>query len=160
MKTLPKKYREILLYLIFGVLTTVVSFAVYFLIFHLGSILFGPAYAWITRSIAQILQWVAGVLFAFFTNKTYVFGDTNTESRHMWRKLAEFSASRVATLVLDTVLTFGIVAFLQAIAYESLRLPLIGIALSADLIAKCVSAVFVIVGNYVLSKLFVFRTKH
>lgn len=159
MKALFNKYREIFLYLIFGVLTTAVSFAVYFLVFYLGGVLLGPAYAWITRSIAQILQWVAGVLFAFFTNKTFVFGDTNTDSRHMWRKLAEFSASRLATLGLDTVLTFGIVAFLQAIAYESVTLPVVGLSLSADLIAKCVAAFFVIVGNYLLSKLFVFRRK-
>ena len=61
------------------------------------------------------------------------------------------------TLVLDTVLTFGIVALLGALSYEAILLPLVKIPLSADLIAKCVAAVFVIVGNYILSKLFVFR---
>ena len=157
MKALFEKYREILLYLIFGVLTTVVSFATYFLIFNGGVALLGETYAWHVRVAAQILQWVAGVLFAFFTNKKYVFGDTNTESRHMWHKLGEFSLSRVATLLLDTALTFGIVAMLHSIAYEAISLPIVNIPLSADLIAKCVAALFVIVGNYVLSKLFVFR---
>ena len=157
MKALFDKYREIILYLIFGVLTTAVSFATYFLLFHGGVALLGEAYAWHVRVAAQILQWVAGVLFAFFTNKKYVFGDTNTESRHMWHKLGEFSLSRVATLLLDTALTFGIVALLHSIAYEAISLPIVNIPLSADLIAKCVAALFVIVGNYVLSKLFVFR---
>ena len=157
MKALYQKYREILLYLIFGVLTTAVSFATYFLLFHGGVSLLGETYAWHVRVAAQILQWVAGVLFAFFTNKKYVFGDTNTESRHMWHKLGEFSLSRVATLLLDTALTFGIVALLHSIAYEAISLPIVNIPLSADLIAKCVAALFVIVGNYVLSKLFVFR---
>lgn len=157
MKAFFEKYREIILYLIFGVLTTAVSFVTYFLLFHVGVSLIGAAYEWYVRIAAQILQWVAGVLFAFFTNKKYVFGDTNTQTRHMWRKLAEFSASRVLTLVLDTVLTFGIVALLGALSYEAILLPLVKIPLSADLIAKCVAAVFVIVGNYVLSKLFVFR---
>ena len=150
MKALYQKYREILLYLIFGVLTTAVSFATYFLIFGGGVALLGETYAWHVRVAAQILQWVAGVLFAFFTNKKYVFGDTNTESRHMWHKLGEFSLSRVATLLLDT-------AMLHSIAYEAISLPIVNIPLSADLIAKCVAALFVIVGNYVLSKLFVFR---
>ena len=159
MKALYQKYREILLYLIFGVLTTAVSFATYFLLFHGGVALLGETYAWHVRVAAQILQWVAGVLFAFFTNKKYVFGDTNTESRHMWHKLGEFSLSRVATLLLDTALTFGIVAMLHSIAYEAISLPIVNIPLSADLIAKCVAALFVIVGNYVLSKLFVFRKK-
>ena len=157
MKSLLEKYREILLYLIFGVLTTAVSFAVYFLLFNGGVALLGEAYAWHVRVAAQILQWLAGVLFAFFTNKKYVFGDRNTEARHMWRKLGEFSLSRVATLLLDTVLTFGVVALLGYLSYEAILLPLVNIPLSADLIAKCVAAVFVIVGNYVLSKLFVFR---
>ena len=159
MKALYQKYREILLYLFFGVLTTAVSFATYFLLFHGGVALLGETYAWHVRVAAQILQWVAGVLFAFFTNKKYVFGDTNTESRHMWHKLGEFSLSRVATLLLDTALTFGIVALLHSIAYEAISLPIVNIPLSADLIAKCVAALFVIVGNYVLSKLFVFRKK-
>ena len=159
MKALYQKYREILLYLIFGVLTTAVSFATYFLLFHGGVALLGETYAWHVRVAAQILQWVAGVLFAFFTNKKYVFGDTNTESRHMWHKLGEFSLSRVATLLLDTALTFGIVAMLHSIAYEAISLPIVNIPLSADLIAKCVAALFVIVGNYVLSKMLVFRKK-
>ena len=157
MKTLFEKYREILLYLFFGVLTTAVSFATYFLIFNGGVALLGESYEWHVRIAAQILQWVAGVLFAFFTNKKYVFDDRNTESRHVWRKLWEFSLSRVATLLLDTALTFGVVAILDSIAYQAILLPLVSIPLSADLIAKCVAAVFVIVGNYVLSKLFVFR---
>ncbi len=157
MKAFFEKYREIILYLIFGVLTTAVSFITYFLLFHVGVALIGQAYEWYVRAAAQILQWVAGVLFAFFTNKKYVFGDTNTQTRHMWRKLAEFSASRVLTLVLDTVLTFGMVALLGALSYEAILLPLVKIPLSADLIAKCVAAVFVIVGNYILSKIFVFR---
>ena len=157
MKAFFEKYREIILYLIFGVLTTAVSFITYFLLFHVGVALIGQAYEWYVRAAAQILQWVAGVLFAFFTNKKYVFGDTNTQTRHMWRRLAEFSASRVLTLVLDTVLTFGMVALLGALSYEAILLPLVKIPLSADLIAKCVAAVFVIVGNYILSKIFVFR---
>ena len=77
----------------------------------------------------------------------------------MWRKLWEFSLSRVATLLLDTVLTFGVVALLGYLSYEAVPLPVVNIPLSADLIAKCVAALFVIVGNYVLSKLFVFRKK-
>ena len=157
MKAFFEKYREIILYLIFGVLTTAVSFITYFLLFHVGVSLIGAAYEWYVRIAAQILQWVAGVLFAFFTNKKYVFGDRNTEARHMWRKLWEFSLSRVATLLLDTVLTFGVVALLGYLSYEAVPLPVVNIPLSADLIAKCVAAVFVIVGNYILSKLFVFR---
>lgn len=157
MKAFFEKYREIILYLIFGVLTTLVSFVTYFLVFHGGVSLLGEEYEWSVRVAAQILQWVAGVLFAFFTNKKYVFGDTNTQSRHMWRKLCAFSASRVATLFLDTAITFGVVYLLSALSYESIVLPIVPIPLSADLIAKCVAAVFVIVGNYILSKLFVFR---
>ena len=158
-----KKNREILMYLIFGVLTTVVSFAVYFAVLRAGSALLpddaGEGALWWVRTAAQVLQWIAGVLFAFFTNKKYVFLDENRERSHVWRKLAEFSASRVATLLLDTGITFGAVALLTAVGYRAVELSLGAFTLniSADFIAKVLAAVFVIVGNYVLSKVFVFR---
>ena len=162
-KKLFEKYREIIVYIGVGLLTTLVAYGVRFAVLYpfaaLLSIDLGVnnAEATVLRTAAITVGWVAGVIFAFFTNKKYVFGDTNTQTRHMWRKLAEFSASRVLTLVLDTVLTFGIVALLGALSYEAILLPLVKIPLSADLIAKCVAAVFVIVGNFILSKLFVFR---
>ena len=162
LKAFCKAHREILLYLLFGVLTTVVSFAVYFLLLHGGVALLGEDAAWGVRVAAQILQWVAGVLFAFVTNKTYVFGDTNRERGHVGRTLAAFASSRVVTLLLDSAVTFGVVALLGALRYAPVTIPLPlvgGLTVTADLIAKALAAVVTIIGNYILSKFLVFRKR-
>ncbi len=162
---LYRKHREIVNYLIFGVLTTVISFAVYFALLKLGGAAgivlddtkdgysAGAAYA--LRLVAQVLQWVAGVLFAFFTNRKWVF---DGEGERMLPQLLQFSASRLATLGLDTVVTLGMVALLGAIGFTGIPVPVIGTA-DADVIAKCVAAVLVVIANYVISKFFVFRKK-
>lgn len=162
---LYRRHREIVNYLIFGVLTTVISFAVYFAILKLGGAFgieldergadysAGAAYA--LRLVAQVLQWVAGVLFAFFTNRKWVF---DGEGERMLPQLVQFSASRLATFGLDTVVTLGMVALLGAVGFAGIPVPVIGTA-DADVIAKCVAAVLVVIANYVLSKFFVFRKK-
>ena len=72
-----QKYREIIAYLFFGVVTTVVSMGVYFTILllaeHLGKISPDDAKFNAVRLVAQILQWICGVIVAFVTNKKWVF---------------------------------------------------------------------------------------
>ena len=153
LKELFARYREIIMYLIFGVLTTLVGMGSYFIILEIGKAMGftdngEPTYA--LRLTAQILQWVLAVLFAFFTNRKWVF-DAEAANKSTVRQLAEFSGSRVITLLLDTVVTFGTVWILDAVHYSQISI------LSKDLIAKCVAAVLVVIGNYVLSKLWVFK---
>ena len=113
MKELFKKYREIITYIFFGVITTLVSMGVYFaiLLFAEKVINISPESASFNafRLIAQILQWVAGVLVAFFTNKKWVFNAGGTTKKETASELVKFSLSRVGTLGLDTVITFGTV---------------------------------------------------
>ena len=77
MKNFLQKNREIIAYLFFGVVTTAVSMGVYFAILAVAEHVVGisPSEAKFNavRLFAQILQWVAGVLVAFFTNKKWVF---------------------------------------------------------------------------------------
>ena len=151
------RYREIVMYLIFGVLTTLVGMGSYFIILNTGTALGfadesgDPTYA--LRLTAQILQWVLAVLFAFYTNRKWVFDAASKNAKPIHVQLVEFASSRVITLLLDTGVTFGFVWLLDALNYTQISF------LSKDLIAKCVAAVLVIVGNYVLSKLWVFRKK-
>ncbi len=161
LKAFCEKHREILLYLLFGVLTTVVSFAVYFLLLRAGVALFGEEAEWGVRVAAQILQWVAGVLFAFVTNKKYVFRDENTERGHVGRTLVAFASSRVVTLLLDSAVTFGVVALLEAVGYVpfTIPLPFFPLTVTADWIAKLAAAVVTIIGNYIFSKFLVFRKR-
>ncbi len=126
---------EILTYLIFGVLTTVVNIVVYFFFREV----FGVHYA-ISNSIA----WILSVLFAFVTNKKWVF-KSQTNSLYEWSKEAFlFVAFRALSYVFDMGAMFVMLSVLH----------------SSDLAAKIVSQIFVIVANYVFSKWFVFKSKN
>ena len=159
LKTLWNKYREIILYLIFGAMTTVVGLGSYFVILKVAGVAFGveegqPAYNGV-RAVAQILQWVFAVLFAYFTNKRWVF---RAEGGNETRRLASFFGARLFTLGADSVVTFGIVFLLGIFGYETFSLDLIiTIRFTPDLWGKGAAAVVVIILNYVLSKFIVFR---
>lgn len=133
-KELYLKYKEIINYLIFGVLTTVVNivtYAIFARLFHIDEV--------ISNIIAQILS----ILFAYVTNKIYVFESKTTNIKEILQELISFFGCRIFTAVLDT-------------AVFTLMVKKIGIN---DLIAKCITQVIVIVLNYVFSKILIFRKK-
>ncbi len=152
--------REIAVYLLFGVLTTAVSMGTYFGVLFAGEkLLFispDDKIFNVVRVVAEVLQWLLAVLFAFFTNKKWVFTDAD-DSVSTTQQLMRFSASRLATLGVDALITFGTVWILQGVGYD--EKSVLGIAISADLIAKLLASVVVVISNYVLSKLFVFKKK-
>ncbi len=155
-----KKHREIIAYLVFGVITTAVSMGVYFLILaaaeYLGGISPEAAEFNAVRLVAQVLQWIAGVLVAFFTNKKWVFNAGGTNTNETARELGAFALGRVGTLGLDTLLTFGTVWILNAFNYVPFKFIL---TFTADLWSKIVASVVVIISNYVISKFLVFKKK-
>ena len=162
MKNLFNKYREIILYLVFGVLTTVVGFGTYFFIMlgaeHILHIPMDDKTSFIYLAvylIAQIIQWVAAVLFAFFTNRAWVFTEADRSKGAFGRQLVLFAGSRVASFLLDLGVTYGCALLLDM--WMEKDLVILGFALTPDIIAKLVAAVLVIIANYVLSKLIVFR---
>lgn len=131
--SLFKKYREIIMYLIFGVLTTVVSLVVYFVCTK--TVL--SAEDAFQLQAANVISWFVSVMFAFVTNRLFVF-----ESKGRWTlEMFKFYSSRVSTLLLDMLLMFVLVT-------------LVGVN---DMVSKVVVQVVVIVANYVLSKLLVFK---
>ncbi len=164
MKEFYHKHREVILYLLFGVLTTVVSFAAYFAVFWTWKAVAGipaddttsPQYI-LAYTVAQIAQWVTGVLFAFFTNRKWVFEDAEKNGT-LWSQLLKFSGARVVTFFVDYGVTyFGAIA-LTSLVPSLIAVSLLGMTLNfCDLIAKFVAAVIVVVSNYVISKLFVFK---
>lgn len=129
------KYKEVILYLIFGFLTTVVSLVVYYL---LTISLLDPSNA-LCLQIANIISWVCGVAFAYFTNRKYVFESKNA---NRFKEATSFVSARIITLLLDMLL--------MGVGVSILRFN--------DKIMKIVSQFLVIVLNYVFSKLFVFRS--
>ncbi len=130
-KTLYKKHRSTVIYLVFGVLTTVVNYAVYLPLYNFTGL---PA------SVCNAVAWVAAVAFAYVTNKLYVFESKSWDSG-VWGELLRFVGSRVASGAIETV---------------SLLLTVDILGWDGN-IMKLLLAVFVIVFNYVLSKFFVFK---
>lgn len=128
-----KNKKEIILYLIFGVLTTVVSLLTY----YLCTITFLNPNNAVEIQIANIISWITCVTFAFFTNRKYVF-----ESKENIKKEAvKFYISRLSALLIDVVMIFVFVSVLKI----------------NDKIIKLVNQVIIIIFNYIASKLFVFK---
>lgn len=135
-KELYLKYKEAINYIIFGVLTTVVSLAVYYISVF---IFLNPENA-IQLQIANILSWIAGVAFAYFTNRKYVFESTE---KNKLKEAGKFVLARVATLIMDMIIMWLGVTVL----------------LLNDKIIKLISQIVIIISNYIFSKLFVFKKK-
>ena len=135
MQEFLRKHREIIAYLIVGVLTTVVSWIVYALL-RIVMDMNDP----LQVQIAVFMRWFAGVLFAYFTNRKYVFQSRDPK---MLFEFLKFVGSRVTTLLSDMFIMW-------------LMVSVLGIN---DWIATLTSAVVVTVLNYVFSKLLVFRKK-
>ena len=133
-KALCLKYKEVLLYLIFGGLTTVVSLVTFWLAGHpLG----------LNTLIANVISWICAVTFAYFTNAKWVF-EAQPESRGEWlRQFVSFYAGRLATLGVEELLLFVFVTLLHC----------------NDMLIKLIAQVVVVVLNYVISKLLIFRKK-
>ena len=129
-----KKHEEIINYLIVGVRTTVVSFIAYVAATRTFLDPNNP----VQLQIANIIKWVVGVSFAYVTNRIFVF---KSKEKNILKEITAFTSSRVLTLFLD----MGVMWLL---------VTKIGIN---DIIANTISIVLVTVGNYILSKLFVFK---
>lgn len=133
-KELYIKYKEIINYLIFGVLTTVVSLIVYYLsVFTF----LNPENAF-ELQIANILSWIAGVAFAYFTNRKFVF---ESKENNKLKEASKFVLLRVITLVMDMLIMYLGVTLLHG----------------NDKIIKLISQVIIVISNYIFSKIFVFK---
>lgn len=131
-----EKYKEIINYLIVGVLTTIVSLIVY----YVSVLTFLNPDNSIQLQIANILSWIAGVTFAYFTNRKYVF---ESKEKNKLKEASKFVLSRVITLLMDMFIMYLGVTLLHG----------------NDKIIKLVSQVVITISNYILSKLFVFAHK-
>lgn len=138
-KALLIKYREFIVYFIVGCLTTLVAALARF---GFNFLFFGgtahPSFA--QNTVLSIVDWVAGVAFAYPTNRRFVFQSKNP---NILAEVGGFVASRLATLGMDWAVT-----------------QLLGTVLGVNVyVTWFIKSVLVFVGNYVLSKLFVFKKK-
>ena len=127
-----EKYKEIINYLFFGVLTTIVNFVVYIVlskVFH------------VDETISNIIAWILSVLFAYITNKKYVFSSRKNDLKSIIKEMGSFFTCRLASGIFDIVSFFVLIKE-------------IGIN---DIISKALIAIVVVIMNYIFSKIIVFK---
>ena len=146
---------EVMSYLVFGVLTTVVNFIVYGVmgklggadyetreLFRLGGFAFKYIYA------ANAVAWIFSVLFSFITNKLFVFESRSFAPSVAVKEIISFFGARIVSFLVFEELLFGVAA------------ALLKNVSGGTWIAKIVTGVLVIVFNYVASKLVIFKKKN
>lgn len=126
------KYKEIFLYLVFGVLTTVINIVSFWLLNDILKIEY---------KISNVIAWILAVIFAFLTNKTIVFESKNKNKEEITKEVITFFIARLFSLVVDMVIMI-------------LMIDIININ---SLVAKIISNVVVVVINYIFSKFIIFR---
>lgn len=131
---LYKQFKEQILYIVFGVLTTAINIISFFIFTRaLGMDLM----------VSNIGAWVASVIFAFVTNKIWVFDSRDYSPKIVFKELFDFTISRGATGLLDMGLMYVFVSILSM----------------NDMFSKIIINIIVIILNYVLSKLYVFKKR-
>ena len=133
LRRLLQKYRELLLYLIFGVLTTAVNYLAWWVL--------APFFE--TSTVPVAAAWILSVLFAYLTNRKFVFDSRVTGGRALLLEMGSFFAARALSGVLDLCFMW---IFADWLGFDSR-------------IVKLLSNVFVVIFNYVASKLVIFRKK-
>lgn len=125
------KYREALLYLFFGGCTTLVNIVAFYIIRKFG----------VSTYITNIIAWFLSVVFAFITNKLFVFESKNTSIKDSFKECFSFFLFRVISLVFDMGIMYLLIDLLNI----------------NEMVSKVFSNIFVIIINYVFSKLFIFK---
>ena len=132
LKELLVRYKEVILYVIFGGLTTLINIVVYWICRNLITLQVVPS---------DIIAWIISVIFAYVTNKIWVFESRSTKVAVLIREIGEFFAARLFSLGFDVLFLY--------VTVEKLSWP--------DLPMKIVANVIVIIMNYLFSKLLIFR---
>lgn len=134
-KKLYTKYKEIINYLVFGVLSTLVNFITYFITARVIGI---------DEVISNGIAWFCSVLFAYITNKLFVFESKTNSLKAFCKEILSFFLARVVSGIFCDVGTFAIMVKVLNIN---------------DVVSKVVTQIMVIILNYILSKVVIFRKK-
>ncbi len=129
-----RKYQEGIDYLFWGGVAFVLSMVLFYIFANMMMI---------EEQIANVITWIICVIFTYFTNRIFVFKSKTGDMKSVTKEFVNFVSARLATLVLENVVLFICIDLL----------------LWHNMIAKLVGQFLVIVSNYVLSKLWIFKKK-
>ena len=131
------KNKEIINYLIFGILTTIINLIIYYALTLTILNSKNP----IELQISNIIAWLISVTFAYITNKKYVF---NSKEKNIKKEIIKFYSSRLSTLLIDIILMFIFVSILNL----------------NDKLIKILVTIIIIILNYIISKILVFKKEN
>ena len=131
-KELYIKHKEVINYLFFGGCTFLVSMVT----FYIFNKILG-----LNEHVSNIISWILAVLFAYLTNRKYVFESKTSDFKGLVKEIVSFFSARLLTLGIEEVIIFVGCNLLHADA----------------MIVKLIGQIVVIVSNYFLSKLFIFK---
>ena len=131
---LYKAHQEGMRYLVFGALTTIVNIFIF--------IIFSKAFN-LSTTVSNIIAWIIAVLFAYITNKIWVFKAKKNSFKELFIEIVYFFLARIFTLVLETLIL--------VISIDKLHMN--------SIIMKIMSNIIVIIINFILSKILVFKKK-
>ena len=132
--TLFAKYKQTILYLIFGVLSTIVNIL---------------TYAFFTRNlnieflISNWIAWIVAVLFAYITNKFFVFESKKINIKFLIKELSSFVSCRLLSGIIEMILMYTMISLMSL----------------NDFIVKIITNVVVVILNFIFSKLIIFKNK-
>ncbi len=129
---LIRKYKETILYLVFGGLSTIVNISTYAFCSRILNINF---------MISNIIAWFAAVIFAYITNKLFVFESKNTNIKFILKELTSFMSCRILSGTIELTLMYIMINFM----------------LINDFIVKIITNIVVVVLNFIFSKLIIFK---
>lgn len=146
MRDFFSRHREIILYIIFGALTTLTNFIAFWLFgFMLGDGLY---------LVTNVIAWLVSVIFAYFTNKLFVFESKSFAPRVLLPEIGEFFGARMFSFLLEE---FGLWLLVDILSFGELELSVLGLSVGGQMIAKVILAVIVVITNYVISKFLIFK---
>ncbi len=131
-KELMIKYKQVIMYLIFGVLTTIINILSYELFVRV----FNTNYL-----ISTIIAWIISVCFAYITNKIWVFESNTKNKLTLFKELFDFFKYRILSCIIDLIIMYVLVSVLKI----------------NDSISKITSNIVVVIINYIFSKFIIFK---
>ena len=141
-----KNKKEIINYIIFGVLTTVVNFAV----FWLFNRLLGKNF----YLLSNVIAWIVAVAFAYVTNRIWVFESKVTTVKGILLEVSEFFLARLFSLVVEEA---GLLILVDLLKFKVLSFDLFSFNVTGEMLAKVILAVIVVILNYIFSKFIIFK---
>ena len=147
-KDLLCKYKELITYVIFGGLTTLVNFVAFYVVTQvLGEELY---------LLNNAIAWVVSVVFAYVTNKLFVFESKSWNLKLVAKESVEFVGARIFSFLIEEG---GMLLFVSVLGFGEISFNIFEFTITGQLIAKLILAVVVVIMNYFFSKFIIFRKK-